>query len=84
LAKKAGYFFETSPYRFKKKGGNQVKNPIWQAGNAVAVIAPDNQLLLPCYHRRAFGFPIDNNLYELWNSAEVRETRALQGRLETC
>jgi MoaA/NifB/PqqE/SkfB family radical SAM enzyme len=79
-----GVFLNQALIDLRKKGGNQIENPVCQAGNAVVVISPDNELLLPCYHRHAFRFPINNNLHELWNSPEVKEARAFQGRLEAC
>jgi MoaA/NifB/PqqE/SkfB family radical SAM enzyme len=65
-------------------GGNQISNPVCKAASTTVVISPENELFLPCYHLAVKSFPINNNLYELWNSTEVQNLIPLEGRLEKC
>ncbi len=65
-------------------GGNDINNPVCSAGDAVVVISPKNELIVPCYHYGKFRFPINNNLYNLWHSPEVKILRRQAGRFEFC
>ncbi|MBA4851642.1 radical SAM protein [Emticicia sp. BO119] len=68
----------------RKNGGNHVDNPVCKAASTTLVISPENKLVLPCYHLGTKDFAINNNLYELYQSAEVQEIVALEGRLKEC
>ncbi|MDX5444341.1 MAG: radical SAM protein, partial [Hymenobacteraceae bacterium] len=48
------------------------------------VISPENELTLPCYHLGLKKFPINNNLFELYQSPEVKQQIAREGRLPQC
>ncbi|WP_259014956.1 radical SAM protein [Emticicia fluvialis] len=68
----------------RRNGGNHTDNPICKAASTTLVISPENKLVLPCYHLGTKSFSIDNNLYELYKSAEVQEIVALEGKLKEC
>lgn len=68
----------------RQNGGNHVDNPVCKAASTTLVISPENKLVLPCYHLGTKDFAIDNNLYDLYQSAEVQEIVALEGKLKEC
>ncbi len=68
----------------RQNGGNHVDNPVCKAASTTLVISPENKLVLPCYHLGTKDFTISNNLYDLYQSAEVREIVALEGKLKEC
>jgi MoaA/NifB/PqqE/SkfB family radical SAM enzyme len=68
----------------RQNGGNHVDNPVCKAASTTLVISPENKLVLPCYHLGTKDLTINNNLYELYQSAEVREIVALEGKLKEC
>lgn len=84
FAKQKNVFLNEAFLKLREAGGNKPEKNVCLAGDAVVVIAPDNSLLLPCYHASISSFPIKNNLYELWTSLEVRKARALQGKIPAC
>lgn len=65
-------------------GGNHVEDSICKAASTTLVISPENKLVLPCYHLGLKDFPIENNLYELYQSEEVQKLVALEGKLPAC
>lgn len=68
----------------RQNGGNHVDNPVCKAASTTLVISPENKLVLPCYHLGTKDFQINNNLYDLYQSTEVQEIVALEGRLKEC
>lgn len=68
----------------RRDGGNHVDRPICRAGSTTVVISPENHLLLPCYHLGIESIPIENNLYELYQTEAVQKLIALEGRLPAC
>lgn len=68
----------------RQNGGNHVDNPVCKAASTTLVISPENKLVLPCYHLGTKDFAINNNLYELYQSTEVQEIVALEGKLKEC
>ncbi len=68
----------------RQNGGNHIDNPVCRAASTTLVISPDNKLVLPCYHLGTKSFAIENNLYDLYQSAEVQEIVALEGKLKAC
>jgi MoaA/NifB/PqqE/SkfB family radical SAM enzyme len=65
-------------------GGNDINDPVCQASTSTVVISPHNDLWLPCYHFKQQGIPIENDLYELYHSEQVREVQAMEGRYDFC
>jgi MoaA/NifB/PqqE/SkfB family radical SAM enzyme len=65
-------------------GGNHVANPVCKAASTTLVISPENKLVLPCYHLGLKEFPIEGNLRALYQSDEVQQFVALEGRLPAC
>lgn len=70
--------------QLRRDGGNHVANPICRAASTTIVISPENQLVLPCYHLGLKELAINDQLYELYRSAEVQRLVALEGRLPAC
>jgi MoaA/NifB/PqqE/SkfB family radical SAM enzyme len=68
----------------RKDGGNNIKNPVCKAASSTIVISPENKLVLPCYHLGTKDFAINDNLFNLYNSKEVQEIVALEGKLKEC
>ncbi len=68
----------------RKDGGNHIDKPVCKAASTTIVISPENELVLPCYHLGLDSLPINNNLYELWNSQPVQELVRLEGKHEKC
>ncbi len=83
-SKKQGVYLNEAFLNLAENGGNSPKHPVCFASDAVVVISPENELLLPCYHFAAKKFPIQNNLAKLWNSEEVKKVRKLGGRYDFC
>lgn len=65
-------------------GGNDINDPVCKAASSTIVISPENKLILPCYHLGAKEFQIDDNLFELYTSQEVKSEIAKEGILEGC
>jgi len=70
--------------QLRRDGGNHTRNPICKAGSSTVVISPENKLVVPCYHLGVKEFPINNDLLDLYGSAEVQEMIALEGKLPAC
>jgi len=68
----------------RRNGGNHVENPVCRAASTTIVISPENKLVLPCYHLGTKNFDIKGNLVDLYNSKEVQEIVALEGKLKEC
>lgn len=68
----------------RKNGGNHIESPVCNAASTTIVISPENKLMLPCYHLGIEELPIDNQLYDLWNSKKVQKLIKLEGKHEKC
>lgn len=68
----------------RKDGGNQIDDPICKAASSTIVISPENHLILPCYHLGVKTFPIEDQLFDLYKSVEVKKLIALEGKLPAC
>lgn len=69
---------------FIKDGGNKTSRPLCKAISSCVVISPDNCLMLPCYHKCSHKLKIDNNLCELYFSAQTREMKKNEGKWKFC
>lgn len=70
--------------QLRRDGGNHTQNPVCKAGSTTVVISPENKLVVPCYHLGVKEFPINNDLLNLYGSAQVQEVIALEGKLPAC
>ncbi|KAA3439543.1 radical SAM protein [Rufibacter hautae] len=84
FSKKKWVYLNEAFVQLRKDGGNHIDKPICKAASSTLVISPENELVLPCYHLGAQKFPVQGNLYELYNSPEVKKLIALEGRLPAC
>ena len=82
--KKKGVYLNDAFIQLRKDGGNSLTRPVCKAASSTIVISPENKLVLPCYHLGLEELPIDNNLYDLYQSNEVKQQIALEGRSPAC
>jgi MoaA/NifB/PqqE/SkfB family radical SAM enzyme len=82
--KRPGVYLNRGFIGLRRDGGNQTDKPVCRAASTTVVISPENKLILPCYHLGLKEFPIENNLAELYTSAEVQKLVELEGRLPAC
>jgi len=68
----------------RKDGGNHVANSICKAASTTIVINPENKLMLPCYHLGTKSFDINDDLFHLYHSKEVKKLIELEGKLPAC
>ncbi len=68
----------------RRDGGNHTGKPVCRAASTTIVISPENKLVLPCYHLGIEAIPIEDNLYELYQTPNVQRLVALEGRLPAC
>ncbi|TAH23909.1 MAG: radical SAM protein [Cytophagales bacterium] len=82
--KKKNVYLNEAFIKLRKDGGNKINQPVCKAASSTIVISPENQLVLPCYHLGIENIPIENNLYQLYNSKEIKNKIALEGRMPAC
>jgi MoaA/NifB/PqqE/SkfB family radical SAM enzyme len=83
-SKKKGIYLNRAFLTLRELGGNQVEDPVCKAASSTVVISPENKLVLPCYHLGLKEFPIEGNLYALYQSNEVKDLVALEGKHPGC
>lgn len=83
-SKKKNVYLNDAFIQLRIDGGNHIDNPVCRAASTTIVISPENKLLLPCYHLGSKSFDINNNLFELYHTEEVKKQIALEGRLPAC
>ncbi len=71
-------------HTLRRRGGNSTQNPRCRVMDAVIVISPDNQLVLPCYHFSQLRLKLHRPLTELRQSDEWQQMHRRQGRLPVC
>jgi hypothetical protein len=84
FGKRKGVYLNEAFIALRRDGGNHIAAPVCRAASTTLVISPSNELVLPCYHLGEQKFPIENRLFDLYNSAEVQGLAALEGRLPQC
>ena len=83
-SKKKNIYINEAFIQLRLDGGNHTADPVCKAASSTLVISPENTLVLPCYHLGTDAFPINNNLYEVYHSDEVKKIIAQEGKLEAC
>ena len=68
----------------RREGGNHIERPVCKAASTTVVISPENKMILPCYHLEIEAIPIDDNLYALRHSPEMKESIAMEGKYKEC
>ncbi|WP_281615797.1 radical SAM protein [Flammeovirga sp. SubArs3] len=68
----------------REDGGNHIDHPICKAASSSIVISPKNELTLPCYHLGKDKFPINNQLFELYQSKKIQAIVQQEGKLPEC
>ena len=68
----------------RKEGGNQIESPRCRVLDAVIVVSPGNELILPCYHFGQARISLEQGLQAAWRGTEAAGHRALQGRWPAC
>ncbi|PSR56696.1 radical SAM protein [Adhaeribacter arboris] len=84
FGKRRNVYLNEAFMQLRREGGNHITAPVCKAASTTLVISPENELILPCYHLGQQNFPIDGNLKKLYQSEEVRQLIALEGRLPAC
>ncbi|NOZ61928.1 MAG: radical SAM protein [Calditrichaeota bacterium] len=77
-------YFNRAFHRLIRVGGNDRLRPRCRVGAAVVVVSPQNEILLPCYHRVQRRIPICGNLKELWLSPRTQNYRRKSGSFSFC
>jgi MoaA/NifB/PqqE/SkfB family radical SAM enzyme len=83
-SKQPGIYLNTAFLDLRKRGGNQVNDPVCKAGSTTIVISPENELVLPCYHLGLQHVPIAGKLLKLWKSQEIQSQISEEGKLPGC
>lgn len=81
---KKNVFLNEAFIQLRLDGGNQISDPVCKALTTTIVISPENELVLPCYHLGLDSIPINNDLFNLYNSENVQRMKTLEGRLPGC
>jgi MoaA/NifB/PqqE/SkfB family radical SAM enzyme len=68
----------------REQGGNRVVAPRCRVVDAVLVVSPENELILPCYHFEQARISLSTGLDMVWASRAHLEQRAKQGRWPEC
>ncbi|NVO33454.1 radical SAM protein [Hymenobacter lapidiphilus] len=84
FGKRKGVYLNEAFIQLRRDGGNHVADPVCRAASTTLVVSPSDELVLPCYHLGEKKFPIEGRLFDLYNSAEVQQLAALEGRLPAC
>lgn len=84
FSRKRWVYVNRAFHTLRRRGGNSVANPRCRVMDAVMVISPDNQLLLPCYHHSQTRLNINRPLAEMRHSREWQDIHRRQGRLPAC
>ncbi|HSY62488.1 MAG TPA: radical SAM protein [Cytophaga sp.] len=83
-AKQKNIYINEAFIQLRLDGGNHTESPVCKAASSTLVISPENKLVLPCYHLGTDTFAINNNLFELYHSKDVKKIIAQEGKLEAC
>jgi MoaA/NifB/PqqE/SkfB family radical SAM enzyme len=83
-SKKKWVYMNNAFLSLRQNGGNQIDDSICNAASSTVVISPENTLVLPCYHLGLKEIPIQQNLFELYQTSEVKELIALEGKHPAC
>jgi MoaA/NifB/PqqE/SkfB family radical SAM enzyme len=83
-AKQKNVYINEAFIQLRLDGGNHTASPVCKAASSTLVISPENKLVLPCYHLGTESFQIDNNLFELYHSKEIKAIIAQEGKLAAC
>lgn len=82
--KRKNVYLNDAFIQLRLDGGNHTSDPVCLAGSTTIVISPENKIILPCYHLGLKEYHIENNLFELYQSPEIQQLVALEGRLPAC
>lgn len=82
--KKKNIYLNEAFVSLRKNGGNKINDPVCKAASSTIVISPENELLLPCYHLGIDAIPINNDLFNLYNSEKVVDLIKLEGKYPQC
>ncbi len=67
-----------------RHGGNDQAKPRCRAIAATMVIAPQNELLIPCFHQAQLAMPIKSNLRQILKSQPYLRMKKQQGTFPFC
>ena len=84
MAHGKGVTIDRGYLKFVIDGGNRRDNPRCLAVTSTIVISPDDKLILPCFHAKTRGLPIEGNLTALRNEQSVEFEKHIEGRHPFC
>jgi MoaA/NifB/PqqE/SkfB family radical SAM enzyme len=84
FGKRKGVYLNEGFIALRRDGGNHVAAPVCRAASTTLVISPNNELVLPCYHLGEQKFPINGQLFDVYNAPATQRLAALEGRLPQC
>ena len=79
-----GIYLNEAFISLRKDGGNHIDQPICKAASSTIVISPENKLILPCYHLGLEEFPINQQLYTLYQSEKIKSLIKQEGKYDKC
>lgn len=82
--RKKGIYLNQAFIQLRRDGGNKTADPVCKAASSTIVISPENKLVMPCYHLGLKEFDINGNLLNLYQSNEVKQQIALEGKHPGC
>ncbi|MBL3654872.1 radical SAM protein [Fulvivirga sediminis] len=83
-SKKPSVYLNDAFVQLRIDGGNHINKPVCKAASSTVVISPFNELILPCYHLGIQSIKIQDDLYDLYHSEEVKKLIAQEGRMPAC
>ncbi|WP_339700564.1 radical SAM protein [uncultured Roseivirga sp.] len=83
-AKRKNVYLNEGFIQLRRDGGNHIDKPVCKAGSTTIVISPQNELVMPCYHLGIETIPIENDLFNLYQSEKVQAAIAMEGRYNAC
>ncbi len=82
--KKKQVYLNRGFVKLREEGGNQISSPVCKAMSTTVVISPENKMIMPCYHLGLEEISIQDNLYELRSSNQVKAQIAKEGMHLKC
>jgi MoaA/NifB/PqqE/SkfB family radical SAM enzyme len=84
FAKKKLVYMNPAFIALRRDGGNHRESPVCKAVSEVVVISPENELIVPCYHAGNKKIPIQNELFALRESPEMKAEEVMCGKHDFC
>jgi MoaA/NifB/PqqE/SkfB family radical SAM enzyme len=83
-ANKPGACVNLASIMLQRSGGNSRSQPVCYAGYSALAIAPDGNLMLPCFHSCQSRIPTNGDLYATYLREDVQRILQESGRYRFC